>query len=84
MEPNTVDAETIKRLASDRDSGYDRPLLLVARLTSTGYVLDARQLSHGGLRELQTIATGPLAESERTPRVRSRSRGRRRLYLGSR
>jgi hypothetical protein len=34
--PSPVDMETIAQLASDRDAGCDRPLLLVARRTSAG------------------------------------------------
>jgi hypothetical protein len=63
VEPSSVDAETMSRLADDPQAGCGRPVLLVARLTSAGYRLDARQLSYGKLRELQMIATGPLAAS---------------------
>jgi hypothetical protein len=74
--PSPVDTETITRLAADRDAGCERPLLLVARRRSAGYVLDARQLSHRTLRELRMIATGPLTTPEvsrratKTPRLR--------------
>lgn len=81
--PSAIDAETILRLASNRDAGCDRPLLLVARRTSTGYTLDARQLSHRTLRELQIIATGPLdaagASSRENPKPLRRAR--RRLHV---
>lgn len=84
--PSLVDTETIARLASDRDAGCDRPLLLVARRTSTGYVLDARQLSHRTLRELQIIATGSLEapDAAGSEKPKSRRRAQRRLYLGTR
>jgi hypothetical protein len=84
--PSPVDTETIARLAADPDAGCHRPLLLVARRTSTGYVLDARQLSHRLLRDLQIIATGPLEAADAAPsaKPKSRQRAERRLYLGTR
>jgi hypothetical protein len=86
VEPSPVDTETIARLASDPDAGCDRPLLLVARRTSNGYALDARQLSRGTLRELQIIATGPLAPADdaRVEKPKTRRGARRRLYLRTR
>jgi len=84
--PSPVDTETIARLASDPEAGCDRPLLLVARRTPTGYVLDARQLSRRTLRELQVIAAGPIeaADAALSEKPKTRQRARRRLYLGTR
>jgi hypothetical protein len=84
--PSPIDTETITRLAADPDAGYDRPLLLVARRTPTGYVLDARQLNRRNLRELQIIATGPIEAADAAPseRPKTRQHARRRLYVGSR
>jgi hypothetical protein len=64
VEPSSTDTDTMSRLAADPEAGCKRPVLLVARLTSAGYRLNARQLSYGKLRELQVIATGPLAMPE--------------------
>jgi Prokaryotic homologs of the JAB domain len=83
VEPSTVDNATIRRLAADPDSGCTRPLLLVARRTPSGYVLDARQLTGGKLREQRIIATGSLKAPESSSRLKARS-GARRLYLGIR
>jgi hypothetical protein len=84
--PSPVDTETLTRLASDPDAGCDRPLLLVARRTPTGYVLDARQLSLRALRELRIIATGPIetTDAARSEKPKTRQRARRRLYLRTR
>lgn len=81
-----VDTETIARLASDPDAGCDRPLLLVARRTPTGYVLDAGQLSRRTFRELKVIASGPIETTDATPsdKPKTRQRARRRLFLGTR
>jgi hypothetical protein len=92
VEPSSVDAATMSRLADDPHAGCERPVLLVARLTTAGYHLDARQLSHAKLRQLQVIATGPLAAPESSPgknskRLRggiSRHVGRRGPRLGVR
>jgi hypothetical protein len=86
LAPSSVDTETIARLAADPDAGCDRPLLLVARRTPTGYLLDARQLSRRTLQELQIIATGPIEATDAAPseKPKPRQHARRRLYLGTR
>ena len=84
VEPSTVDTTTIRRLAADPESGCERPLLVVARRTSAGYVLDARQLAGRKLRKLRMIATGELTAPGPSSRPGSLSGARRRLYIGIR
>jgi Prokaryotic homologs of the JAB domain len=74
VEPSAVDTATITRLAEDPDSGCDRPLLLVARRTPSGYTLDGRQLASGKLRELRMIATGLLTAPEVSTRASKKPR----------
>jgi hypothetical protein len=84
VEPSAVDKETITQLASDSEAGCSRPLLFVVRRTPTGYVLDARQLSHRTLRKLQTITTGALTDAKRAGCGERPSRVLRDVYLGTR
>jgi hypothetical protein len=70
--PSPTDASTLVRLAGDSEAGCEQPVLLVARRMVSGYRLDARQLRHGRLRELQIIASGrllPLGTAPCTPRA---------------
>lgn len=54
------DVDTMRRLASDRDAGCARPVLLIARRVAQGYEIDAHQFTGRRLRDLRVIAAGRL------------------------
>jgi len=86
--PSAIDAATLGQLAADPDAGCERPVLLIARRTSGGYMLDGRQLSRKRLRPLEMLASGPVPEARATsrlpPSASSPRRSGRRFYLGAR
>lgn len=81
---SSIDSSSLSRLAADPGAGCNRPVLLIARRTLTGYTLDASQFGRKTLEPLEMLTSGPVPEASSTrlrpTEAKTSQRRRRSLY----